>query len=107
MTTSSSQTNSLQQYVITAYDGQDSEALNRRLAVREAHLENARRLKAEGGFIQGGAILNESGQMIGSVMIVTFATATELNEWLQNDPYVTGNVWQNIQVQPFRCAKID
>jgi uncharacterized protein YciI len=99
-------TSSLQQFVIIAYDGIDADALNRRLAVREAHLENMQQLKATGNFVEGGAILNDQGNMIGSVVIVAFTFRNELEEWLKNDPYVTGKVWQKIEVQSFRCAPL-
>jgi uncharacterized protein YciI len=102
MTPSSTQ----QQYVIMAYDGKDAQALNRRMAARPAHLENARKLRADGRFIEGGAMLDDNGQMIGSVMIVAFPSRTELDRWLNNDPYVTGNVWQTIEVKPFRCVQL-
>lgn len=95
---------SIQQYLIIAYDGQDSEALNRRLAVREAHLENIRKLKASGNFIEGGAILSEEGKMIGSSLIMAFQSKEELERWLATDPYSSGNVWQQVDVKPFRCA---
>lgn len=97
---------SLQQFVVIAYDGTDGDALNRRLAVREAHLENTRKLKAKGNFVEGGAMLNDQGNMIGSVVIVGFPSRNELDLWLKNDPYVTGNVWQKIEVKPFRCAPV-
>ncbi len=94
------------QYVIIAYDGTDVEALNRRIAARPAHLENTRKLKKDGHFIEGGAILDDNGKMTGSVVFVTFASRTELDEWLQNDPYVKGNVWQKIEIKPFRCVQL-
>ncbi len=96
----------LQQFVLIAYDGTDADALPRRMAARPAHLENVRQLKAKGQFTEGGAILNEAGQMIGSVMIVAFASRGELDAWLSNDPYVTGKVWERIQVQPYRSAHV-
>ena len=43
------------QYVVHALDFPD--ALERRLAVREAHLDGIRRMKAEGVFLVGGALL--------------------------------------------------
>ena len=95
-----------QQFVIIAYDGTDEGALQRRMRVREAHLENVRKMKTDGSFIEGGAMLNENGQMIGSVVFVTFPSRTELDAWLSADPYVTGGVWQNIEVKPFRCVKL-
>jgi uncharacterized protein YciI len=96
---------SMQQYLITAYDGTDPDALARRMAARPAHLEAARKLKATGHFIEGGAMLNEEGQMIGSALIMAFETRAALDAYLANDLYMTGGVWQQVEVQPFRCAK--
>ena len=42
--------------------------------------------------------------MIGSSLVVEFESREALDHWLQNDPYVTGNVWQDITVQAFRTA---
>ena len=94
------------QFLVLAYDGTDPEAPARRQAARQAHLEAARALKAAGHFIEGGAILDKDGQMIGSALIMDFPSEEELQAWLQSDPYVTGNVWQDIKVSPFRCAPI-
>ena len=95
------------QFLITAYDGEDPEAMNRRLAVREAHLAGMGLLKAAGHFIAGGAILDDDGNMIGSTLYVDFASREELDKWLNSDPYITGNVWQDISVQPIRLALAD
>ncbi|MBN2255036.1 MAG: hypothetical protein JW736_04980 [Deltaproteobacteria bacterium] len=94
------------QYLVIAYDGTDSEAPGRRLKVREAHLENVKAMKAAGTFLTGGAILNEAGGMIGSALFVEFDTEAALNEWLKNDPYVTGGVWVDINVKPFRIVSL-
>lgn len=92
------------QFLVIAYDGTDAAAPARRLAAREAHLAGARRRKAQGHTVAGGAILNDAGSMIGSAVIVEYPSRAELNEWLTTDPYVTGGVWVDIQVQPFRQA---
>jgi len=52
------------QFLLTAFDGKDKDALARRMAVRETHFENIRKLKESGNFISGGAILDDSGIMI-------------------------------------------
>ena len=96
----------MQQFVLIAYDGTDADAPSRRMAARPAHLENVRQLKARGQFTEGGAVLNEAGTMIGSVMIVAFPSRAELDAWLASDPYVTGKVWERIQVQPYRSAQV-
>ena len=92
------------QFLITAYDGKDDGALNRRMSVREAHINGANQLKEAGHLIAGGAILDEAEQMIGSTMFVEFDSKAELDQWLASDPYMTGNVWQDISVLPIRLA---
>ena len=91
-------------YFITAYDGSDASAPSRRQAVREAHLDGMRVMKEKGQVISGGALLNDEGGMIGSGLIVEFENKADLDHWLENDPYVTGGVWRDIRVHPFKQA---
>ena len=37
-------------------------------------------------------------------MFVEFDSKAELDQWLASDPYVTGKVWQDINVQQIRLA---
>ena len=85
----------MSQYLITAYDYTDTEALNRRMNVRGHHLDEVARLKENKNYILGGAILNDEGKMIGSTMIMQFESEDELNAWKQNEPYITQRVWGN------------
>ncbi|UTA67704.1 YciI family protein [Emticicia sp. 21SJ11W-3] len=96
----------MNQYVIIAIDGTDSQALERRMAARPSHLAGARDLKANNHFILGGAILDESGKMTGSVMIVQFEDEAALQNWYCNEPYIQQNVWQSIEIKPFRVADV-
>lgn len=93
------------EFLIVAYDGKDADALNRRMKVREAHLKHAQLMKEQGHFIEGGAILNDEGKMIGSTLLLRFDSRKELNQWLNNDPYKLGNVWIKIEIQPIRLVK--
>ena len=92
------------QFLVIAYDGTDDKALERRLAVREKHLDGWAKLVAEGHGITGGAILDEAGGMIGSSAILDFPDRAAFDAWLNTDPYVTGGVWRDITVHPFRVA---
>lgn len=96
------------QFLLRAHDFTDEQAPERRMAARPFHLETARQLKANGHFVVGGAVLNEAGQMVGSMMVVEFPDETALQAWLQNDPYVTGKVWnpEAIEIRPFRVAEV-
>lgn len=92
------------QFAIIAYDASDAEALNRRLAARTAHLEMGDRYKAKDQLLMAAALLNDAEQMMGSVMIVDFPSHAELDAWLKEEPYVTGKVWEKIQVIPCRVG---
>jgi len=94
------------QFILIARDGTDPEAPERRQAARAEHLTNMRRLKATGNYIFGGAILNENGDMVGSTIVFDFPDRAAFDAWLKNDPYVTGNVWQQIEVEGFRVAPV-
>ncbi len=93
-------------YVIYAYDYTDEQAPERRLTARPLHLDRARTLKANGHFVLGGALLNPEGQMIGSLMVLNFEEEAQLRAWLDTDPYVTGRVWEKIDLKPFRQADV-
>ena len=53
-----------------------------------------------GQVLLGGAILDETGDMVGSVMLTDFPTREGLDEWLAGDPYVTGGVWRGSRFSP-------
>lgn len=95
------------QFLLIAYDGTDPEALNRRLKVREEHLEKIGRLKKDGEFMFGGAILDESGKMIGSMIVYDFPDRQSLDISLKDEPYINEGVWEKIEIQPFRIAKTE
>ncbi len=92
------------QFVVIAHDGDDPQARDRRTKARPAHIEGAVKMKEDGSMLTGGAILDDDGDMIGSVMFVDFPSRAELDAWLASDAYVTGDVWRHIEVRPFRVA---
>lgn len=96
----------MNQYLVTAYDHTDEGALPRRMGVRPHHLDGARELKESGNYLIGGAMLNDEGNMIGSVMILQFETEEELEAWKQREPYITQKIWETVDVKPFRVANV-
>jgi len=79
------------QYLVVAYDKKS--ALNRRLETREAHIQNVKKLIAEGKIINAGALINDDGNMIGSTLFIDFDTKEEIDKWLTNEPYIKNDVW--------------
>lgn len=95
------------QFILLAYDGTDPDALDRRMKVRKGHLDKISNLKKKGEFISGGAILNDEGKMIGSMIIYEFPDRAALDARLRDEPYFTEGVWKKIEIRPFRLAQIE
>ena len=95
------------EFLLTAYDGTDDSAPDRRMQAREEHLAYARQLKKEGKLIEGGAFLNETGQMIGSMIVYRFESEEALQECLAVDPYKKYGVWVDMTIKPIRLANLE
>jgi uncharacterized protein YciI len=96
----------MKQYLVTGYDYTDAEALQRRMNVRPHHLDGAKALKESGNYVLGGAILNDQGNMIGSVMILQFETEEGLEAWEKSEPYIIQKIWESVDVKPFKVADV-
>jgi len=94
------------QFILIAYDGTDPGAPDRRMEVRQEHLDKIEVLKNRGEFITGGAILDDTGKMTGSMIVYEFPDRIALDETLQDEPYFTKGVWQKVDIRPFRMAVI-
>jgi uncharacterized protein YciI len=95
------------QFLLTAFDGKDGEAQGRRLSARPGHLENISDMKKRGEFLFGGAILDDNGNMIGSMIVFEFPDRKTMDERLKDEPYIYAGVWKKIEIVPFRLAKIE
>lgn len=93
------------QFILIAYDGTDAGALDRRMAVRQKHLDKIAVLKQRGEFVYGGAILDDAGTMVGSVVLYEFPDRAALDKNLEDEPYILNGVWKKIEIRPFRLAK--
>jgi len=94
------------QYLIIAYDYEN--VLEKRMECRTAHLEGAKKLMSEGVIINAGALI-EDDKMVGSTLYVDFESDEALDKWLENEPYVTGKVWdmETIQIAPIKLLPKD
>ena len=93
------------QFMVIAFDGTDGEAEERRMAVREKHLESAKELYGNGKLLYAAGILDDDGNLVGSMMICDFPTKEDLEaQWLNNEPYITGNVWKEIAIKRVQVA---
>ncbi len=93
------------QFIVTGYDGTDEGALDRRMAAREGHLAIAKTMYESGKWLYAAAILNDEGKMAGSVIVCDFESRDVLeSEWLSNEPYIIGKVWEKVEVTRAQVA---
>jgi uncharacterized protein YciI len=95
------------QFLLIAHDGTDIDACKRRAEIRPEHLRRIKVLKDRGEFLFGGAILDKSGNMVGSMILYEMHDRQTLDERLNDEPYVYGGVWSKIEIVPFRLAMIE
>lgn len=94
------------QFAIIAQDAKDDQALERRMAAREVHLENIKKLKASDNFIKAAAIINDAGHMCGSIMLMQFNSRELFDQYLENEAYVVQKVWGEIEIKEVKVAPI-
>jgi len=86
-------------FLLTCRDGNDPDALDRRMANRPAHLENSESLRQKGHLILGAAMLDDTGKMVGSIMVMNFESRAEVDNYLEEEPYIKGGVWKEVSIQ--------
>ena len=88
------------QFLLIGRDGEDESAMDRRLAARQAHIDMGDDLFKSGNMWYGAAITNDKGEMKGSALFMDFDTKEDLDAWLEKEPYVTGKVWESVEIIP-------
>ena len=91
------------QFLIKAYDGKGM--LEKRMEVRPRHLEGMKALGKQ--VICAGGLLDDTGKMKGSVLIVDFSDRNALNDYLQHETYVIEGVWQKIEVEMLNVVLVN
>ena len=94
------------QFVLIGRDGDDGEALARRMAAREAHLAGCAAMRESGRLLYAAALLSDDAEqkMVGSMLVMEWPSRAELDAWLKDEPYVKGEVWKKIEINPCKLA---
>ena len=93
-------------YVIYAEDIADS--LEKRQAVRPAHLARLQLLHDEGRLLTAGPMpavdSNEPGAagFSGSTVIAEFESLEAAQSWANDDPYIAAGAFQHVSVKPYK-----
>lgn len=83
-------------FTLIAHDRKNG--LERRLAHRPAHLEHMARLDASGRIRYGGPLLNEKGEMSGSLIIIEADDLEAAQGTFSEDPYVIHGVFEEYDI---------
>jgi uncharacterized protein len=87
-------------FIVTAIDRPG--ALAQRLEIRPRHIEY---LKTWVGQIKmGGALLDESEQPMGSLLVIEAAGRAEAEAFAADDPFTREGVFEQVTVRPFRAV---
>lgn len=84
------------QFIVMGLDHPN--ALDRRMAARQAHIDVCGVMKADGRMLYGVALLGADGNMCGSMLVLDMPDRNAVDEYLKTEPYVLGNVWGDIKV---------
>ncbi|NMH58873.1 YciI family protein [Alteromonas ponticola] len=95
-------------YMINATDKKDS--LDKRLAVRAAHLVRLNALKDEGRLVLAGpfpaldAADPGPAGFTGSLIVAEFESLDAAKTWADDDPYIKADVYERVEVKPFKMV---
>ena len=87
-------------FVLTCIDHPN--ALERRMSVREAHLAYVREHIALVRL--AGPLLDDAGDMAGSMFIIEAADRAAVEAFSSRDPYRTANVFERVVVRPWKVT---
>jgi uncharacterized protein YciI len=73
--------------------------LETRLATRSAHLEY---ISATGCVVQAGPLLDEAGQMAGSLIVLDLPDLVAARDWAAGDPYARAGLFADVRLQEWK-----
>lgn len=77
-------------------------ALAVRMAAREAHLAYVR---ARADVLKlGGPLLDDKGDMAGSLMVIEVETRADAEAFSASDPYTLAGLWERVDIKVFRAT---
>lgn len=91
-------------YLVIARDGTDPDAPERRSRVRATHLREIEPLVKRGELQYAGALLDEDGGMIGSMLVFEADDEAAVRSRIENDIYSREGVWVDVEIHPFQRA---
>jgi uncharacterized protein len=69
-----------------------------------AHIALGDEMISRSEMLYGVAILNDAGEMAGSMLSLDFASQADLDAWQAKEPYIAGRVWESVDIHPCRVG---
>ncbi len=88
-------------YLMIAKDKPNS--LELRLATRPKHVEYLNQFPD--AVLMGGPLLNEKGEMCGTMLVYNTTVEAEARKLIENDPYSLAGLFQSVELLPFKWVK--
>lgn len=91
-------------FAIIARDSKAPGTREKRLVSRPEHMEGLKIMKADGRVVDGGAMLDGDGNMVGSVMLLDFPDRAALDAYVATEPYKRDGVWGEVDIIEMRLV---
>ena len=95
--------------MLYAIIGRDSDnSLDKRMAVRPAHLDRVQKLQDAGRLLLAGPFPAVDGEdpgpagFLGSLIVAEFESLEAARNWAEDDPYVHSGAYASVEVLPFK-----
>lgn len=88
------------QFALVAHDRPNSVA--RRLEIRPVHLKHLDSLGDK--LLLAGPFLNDSGEGVGSIVIIEAASLEEARTLFNRDPFVTEGLFDQVTIKPWKLT---
>jgi uncharacterized protein YciI len=87
----------LSHFVLRCVDGPEAKTL--RATLREVHLAHVR---GSGMTKLAGPLLDDSGETVGSMLVIEAEDRAAAEAFAAADPYNQGGVFRSVEIQPYR-----
>ena len=85
-------------YFITCIDKPNS--LEKRLSIRERHIDYLTRFRSK--LVTAGPLICKDGKPYGSLLILDFKMRSELEDFIENDPYNLEGLFKEVIIKEFK-----
>ena len=91
-------------FMVLANDASDAGAQDRRMACRPDHVRVMDAARDKGLCRFGAAMLDDTGKMCGSVVVLDMPDMAAVEAWMKEEPYIKGEVWGDVRVIPIKMG---